>query len=135
ERIESATLERLITDQVLSFRLLGSSADIRAENSHFFCITANSSDVSRDLITRCVVVNLRYEGDPSKRTFTLTDPQSYAYEHRTEILGELLGMIERWKEAGRPEADISTRFNRRGWGRIVGGILAANGYTGFMANA
>lgn len=46
-RIESACLERSITDPILSFRLLGHSQEIRAENSHIFCITANSPDVSR----------------------------------------------------------------------------------------
>ena len=35
-RIDSACLERSITDPILSFRLLGQSASIRAENSHIF---------------------------------------------------------------------------------------------------
>lgn len=133
--IESGCLERAITDSILSFRLLGSSSDIRAENSHIFCITANAPDVSRDLVTRCVVVNLEHSGDPTRRTFTLADPEGYALGHRRELLGELLGMVERWKQAGRPEAQVDTRFNKRGWGRIIGGILAHNGYQGFLANA
>ena len=57
-RIESACLERSITDPILSYRLLGQSESIRAENSHIFCITANSADVSRDLVTRCIVIYL-----------------------------------------------------------------------------
>jgi hypothetical protein len=133
--IESACLERSITDPIVSFRLLGSSSDIRAENSHFFCITANAPDVSRDLVTRSIVVNLEYEGDPTKRRFTIANPEDYALQYRHEILGELLGMIERWRQAGRPEADVPSRFNKRGWGRIIGGILAHNGVHGFLANA
>lgn len=133
--IESACLERSITDPIVSFRLLGSSSDIRAENSHFFCITANAPDVSRDLVTRSIVVNLEYEGDPTKRRFTIANPEDYALQYRHEILGELLGMIERWRQAGRPEADVPSRFNKRGWGRVIGGILAHNGVHGFLANA
>jgi hypothetical protein len=134
-RIESACLERSITDPILSFRLLGYSQEIRAENSHIFCITANTPDVSRDLVMRSAVVNLHYEGNPERRTFSIADPEGYAQQHRTELLGELIGMIERWKACGSPRAAMHSRFNKRGWGDIVGGILAANGEPDFLANA
>jgi hypothetical protein len=134
-RIESACLERCMTDPILSFRLLGQSQDIRAENSHIFCITANSPDVSRDLVTRSVVINMLYEGAPEKRTFTIADPEGYALEHRIAILGELIGMVERWIAAGRPLATTHSRFNKRGWGNIVGGILQVAGEPDFLANA
>ncbi len=133
--IESACLERSITDPILSFRLLGESDTIRAENSHFFCITANSPEVSRDLVTRSLIVNLHYEGDPSKRKFTIENPEGYALEHRKEILGELLGMVERWRAAGSPLAKTNTRFNKQGWGNIIGGILAYSGEPDFLTNA
>lgn len=77
-RIESACLERSITDPIVSFRLLGYSQEIRAENSHIFCVTANTPDVSRDLVTRSAVVNLHYEGDPVRRAFSIPDPEGYA---------------------------------------------------------
>ena len=134
-RIESACLERSITDPILSFRLLGQSASIRAENSHVFCITANTPDVSRDLVTRSVVINLHFEGDPERREFSIPDPEGYAHEHRLELLGELIGMVERWKSQGAPMAKAHSRFNKRGWGNIVGGILEACGEPDFLANA
>lgn len=134
-RIESACLERSITDPILSFRLLGHSSDIRAENSHIFCITANTSDVSRDLITRSTVINLYHEGDPEHRVFSIADPESYAEKHRNELLGELVGMVEKWKAAGSPMSKANSRFNKRGWAAIVGGILEANGEPDFLLNA
>ncbi len=134
-RIESACLERSITDPILSFRLLGSSLSIRAENSHIFCITANTSDVSRDLITRSTVINLYHEGDPEHRVFSIADPESYAEKYRLELLGELVGMVEKWKAAGSPMAKANSRFNKRGWAAIVGGILEANGEPDFLLNA
>lgn len=134
-RIESACLERCITDPILSFRLLGYSQEIRAENSHIFAITANSADVSPDIVTRSAVINLYHEGNPERRTFSILDPEGYAEEHRVELLGELVGMVERWKEAGRPEANVHSRFNKRGWGNIIGGILKVNGESHFLANA
>jgi hypothetical protein len=134
-RIESACLERCITDPILSFRLLGQSSEIRAENSHIFCITANTPNVGRDIVTRSVVVNLFYEGDPERRTFMIEDPEGYAQEHRLELLGELIGMVERWKASGMPRANVHSRFNKKGWGTIVGGILSACGEPDFLANA
>ena len=121
-RIDSACLERSITDPILSFRLLGFSQEIRAENSHLFCITANTPEVSRDLITRCVVINLYHEGDPKRRRFSIEDPEGFAQQNRLELLGELVGMVERWKASGMPLANVHTRFNKKGWGNIVGGI-------------
>ncbi len=134
-RIESACLERSITDYFLSFRILGQTASIRVENSHIFCITANTPEVSHDLVTRSVVVNLYYEGDPKRRTFSIADPEGYATQYRVELLGELIGMVERWKAAGMPKANIHSRFNKRGWGPIIGGILEACGEPDFLANA
>jgi hypothetical protein len=134
-RIESACLERSITDSILSFRLLGHSASIRAENSHIFCITANTPDVSADLINRSVTINLFHEGDPTQRSFGIVDPEGYALEHRIELLGELIGMVQRWQAGGMPMSKTGSRFNKKGWGNIVGGILAACGEPDFLSNA
>jgi hypothetical protein len=132
--IESAVLERAITDRVLSFRLLGFSADIRVENAHMFLITANTPQVSRDLITRSIPIRLWWDGDPLKRIFGMADPESYAMEHRHELIGELLGMVERWKEAGMPLATAAHRFNKRGWAETLGGVLHEAGEPDFLAN-
>jgi hypothetical protein len=134
-KIESPCLERSITDETLAFRLLGHSSQIRAENSHVFCITANTPEVSRDLITRSVVVNLFHEGDPERRVFSIANPENYVQTHRLELLGELIGMVEGWRVAGAPQARVGSRFNKRSWGGIVGGILEACGEPDFLANA
>lgn len=134
-RIESACLERSMTDPILSFRLLGKSLEIRAENAHIFVVTANSPEVSPDLISRSVVINLEYEGDPRHRTFRVADSENFALQNRGAILGELMGMVDRWISVGSPLARASTRFNKRGWGHIIGGILDVNGEPDFLANA
>ncbi|MDB5388878.1 MAG: hypothetical protein JWM11_4524, partial [Planctomycetaceae bacterium] len=83
----------------------------------------------------CVIINLYHEGDPERREFTIADPEGYAQQHRLELLGELIGMVERWKSAGMRQAKVHSRFNKRGWGNIVGGILEACGEPDFLANA
>ena len=133
--IESSCLERAITDEILSFRLLGHNLEIRAENSHIIAITVNTAELSRDLVTRCVPVELYLEGDPTRRRFKMPNPEGYAEENRAAILGELLGMVERWKAAGMPQVNVNSRFNKRNWGNIIGGILHVNGEPDFLSNA
>lgn len=133
--VSSAIMDRVVTDSILSFRLLGSSTDIRVENSHILAVTANTISISRDLITRLVPVNLYYEGDPTKRAFAIENPEGYVAEHRFEIVAELLGMVDRWIKSGCPlNRNIRTRFEAKGWGATIGGILDANGEPDFMAN-
>ena len=133
--IESAVLERLITDAILSFRLLGQSSSIRIENSILFLITANTPNVCRDIVDRSLIVNVHYEGAPERRRFSVIDPEKYVLDNRVEILGELIGMVMRWIEAEKPMANVNSRFNKKNWGNIVGGILAGNGYSEFLKNA
>jgi hypothetical protein len=134
-KIDSACLERSITDPILSYRLLGHSSEIRAENSHIFCITANAPDVSPDLLTRSVVIDLYHEGNPKLRGFSMNDPEAYVQTYRRQILSELVFMVERWKDAGMPLEKTQTRFNKKNWGNIIGGILHVNGEPDFLANA
>ena len=56
-------------------------------------------------------------------------------QHRQQLLCELVNMVERWKDAGMPLATTQTRFNKKNWGNIIGGILEANGEPDFLDNA
>ncbi len=133
-QIDSACLERSITDPILIISIAWLlTREIRAENSHLFCITANSHDVSRDLITRCVVINLHHEGDPTKRSFSMDDPEAYVQTIGCNywVSCKHGRTLESQRHA---LAKTQTRFNKKGWGNI-GGILEANGEPDFMANA
>jgi hypothetical protein len=132
KKIESACLERSITDSTLSFRLLKTSERIIVKNSHIFVVTANATEVSTDISSRCTLVGLHYEGDPKARQFNYDSPKRYALEHREQIIAELLGMVDRWLVAGRPMGSDPSRFAV--WSQIVGGILACNGEPDFLGN-
>ena len=131
--ISSSVLERSITGAEISYRILGQSKMIVRPNSLQFSLTANCPRLSSDLISRSMIINLYCEGDPATRTFKLKDPRIFAAQHRDKILGELMGMIERWKLAGCPRHQASFRFKR--FAEIIGGILEVNGYRGFLDNA
>jgi len=132
QTISSAVIERTITDRIISYRILGTSTDLTMENMTQVVFTHNGGQFSTDLISRQYPVQLQFEGDPAKRLFKLGDPVRYVLEHRKEIVAELLGMFKVWVEAGRPLADV--RHRMQGWASLIGGVLEANHFSGFLAN-
>jgi hypothetical protein len=86
-------------------------------------------------MSRSVVINLHHMGNPKLRTFAMNDPEAYVQENRQQLLSELVNMVESWKDAGMPLATTQTRFNKKNWGNIIGGILEANGEPDFLDNA
>jgi hypothetical protein len=101
-------------------------------NDVVWALTMNQTRVSPDIMSRGLPIRLSYDGPPEARTFAGPDPIEYAREHRVELLGELAGLVVRWAQAGRPEGQRSHRLHR--WARLIGGILAANGFAGFLDN-
>jgi hypothetical protein len=141
-KIDSAFLEASALSPLLSVRLLGHSQNINRPNTYLWLITSNLTSGSSDTITRGVPVRLRYEGNPVERTFH-ENPLAYAAGHRLDLLGELAGMVERWKQAGRPlaqDADAwpagrpAPQHRCKRWVEVIGGILAVNGFTNFLSN-
>lgn len=130
--ISSAVIERSITDPALSFRRLGANAEISLPNSVLFVLTANTPRLSPDLVSRSLPINLYHEGNPDNRNFAVEQLLDFAKQHRAAIQAELIGMIERWKTAGRPLPRFNYRFAP--WASTVGGILQANGVEGFLEN-
>ena len=131
--IDSAILEKFATDPVLSFRKMGKNDEfIKAKNEHIVMITANTPGCGRDCVGRAIFVNLVYEDDPNEREYECAFPFKGAKRLRDQVIGELIHMIEVWKRKGKPEVNVKTRC--RTWGCVIGGILDANGYAGFMEN-
>jgi hypothetical protein len=119
-RVESAVLERNTLAPVLSFRLLGQSANVTRPNSYLWMITANGTQATADLVSRGLPIRLHFDGDPKTRIFAI-NPVRYARDHREEILGELAGMVEAWKHSGMPVGNHQHRCDH--WASVVGGIL------------
>src|SRR5205807_5833702 len=101
---------------------------------------SNRTGDSTDVSSRGVPVRLRFEGKPVERQFT-ENLLEYAGRHRMEILGELAGMVRRWKENGRrnaaevwPAGRPKPRHRWARWVEVVGGILGSNGFFNFLSN-
>jgi hypothetical protein len=129
-------LESLVLAERVSVRQLGLNEDISRNNDFLWVFTANNAKVTTDMTSRAVFIQLHYEGDPRQRfAGTTTEEESlkrYACEHRGQILGELLGMVIRWRDAGRPLGTRSHRCKR--WAELVGGILQVASLPEYLSN-
>ncbi|MGE0171195.1 MAG: hypothetical protein AB7T49_00335 [Oligoflexales bacterium] len=132
--IDSPVLERLVTDDPMSFRLLGRSENISRPNTVLVMVTMNDAQFSRDLITRSLPVEffLDESVDPSAYRFGNDLILEHVAANRFRILQELCGMVELWKAKGFPHYEGPFRF--REWAKEVGGIVVANGFNEFLQN-
>jgi hypothetical protein len=128
-RIESVVIEQNVLSPTICFRILGHSATIERPNTYLWFVTSNLTTGTPDFIRRGVPIRLLFEGDPKHRRFR-SDPLAYASQHRQAILGELVGMVLRWVEEGRPPGRQVHRC--RAWAATIGGILDASGLGEFF---
>ena len=114
------------------FRRLGGNESIEGENNLQFVGTSNGGELGPDLASRCVPVWMWHEGTPADRPVpAIGDLLKYTEEHRTEIIAELMGMVDRWREAGSPIVPVA--FREQGWASTLNGVLKANGIEGFLS--
>ena len=135
--IESPVLERSVTAVQLNFRRLGrNDSPITCENVVIFALTVNTAKLSVDLRNRSVPINLFLEGESVDRTFNLPcQPEDFALENRTAIIGELAGMVSRFLAAGQPQVEGIPRHTvSPEWAQWVGSLLEYNGFPGFLSN-
>jgi hypothetical protein len=135
DRLDSERIEQIVTSPTIMVRILGVNDFGEWPNDVLFVLTSNNLVAGRDLVSRNLTIDLFTEGDPRKRQAArkASKPLAYAAEHRAEILGELAGMVLRWVDAGQPDGEVNTRFDRVS--QVIGGILDVNGFPGFASNA
>lgn len=134
-RVDSAVLERCVTDPVLSFRRLGSNTSISRANDVTFCLTMNMTQLSPDLRRRALPVSLVSDQDVEKLEFPIEDLGVWVHEHRNDVLRELAGMVQRWVEIGQPKCENPARHSTsQRWSATIDAILRTSGFHGFLDN-
>ena len=123
-----------LTTGSVAGRLLGTSNNTRIENNAVWIATANNCTLGPDMPGRTVEINLQPLDDaPEKRTsFKHPDIKAYSLKHRAKTLMVLRSMVERWRDTGAPEFTDKTIGGFERWTRAIGGILAVNGFEGFL---
>ena len=134
--IESAVLERCITDARLNFRRLGSNTAItRSQNDLLVCLTMNLTQMGQDLRRRALPINLELNENVRSVRYGIDDLIGLVLRSRLAILGELAGMVLAWVQAGKPECDEPARHSTsQSWAATIDAILRTSAYDGFLTN-
>lgn len=134
-RVDSAVLERCVTDPVLTFRRLGSNSAISRVNDVVFCLTMNLTRLSPDLRRRALPVSLCMAHDTKEIIYAIDDLEEWTRRHREELVRELAGMVLRWVELGRPKCESPARHSTsQCWAATIDAILRGSGFDGFLSN-
>lgn len=135
EIIESSFLERMVTDSKLLMQSSKRRGDgYTRENDFVICASANNGRFSIDLANRSVPIDLELIGDINTRACPIGDPRhEFLPTYQSDIEAELLGMIEKWKAAGKP-LEKDAKHPMREWAAVIGGILKVNGFESFLEN-
>jgi len=134
--VESAVLERTVTDYSPNFRRLGSNTSItREQNDLLFCLTMNNTLLGADMRVRSLPINLHLEGPSRRAEGALRDPKRWLLDHWRDLVAEVAGMVQVWLDAGRPAGSGRVRHNTGNtWAATIDAILRANGHQGFLSN-
>ena len=129
-------LESLVLSPRIALRLLKTSEEIDRPNDYLWVFTANDARATPDITSRAVVINLRYEGDTNApfgdQEVHEESLKRYVRQNRLALLGELFGMVVRWRQADRPR--VQPRHRLRCWSGLIGGVLQVAGFPEFLAN-
>lgn len=137
--IDSAVLAQLVTAEVWSDRVLGSTRTIATPNERLWLATGNNLRLGGDMTSRSVLVRLDPNmPHPETRTgFAIGDLQEWITNPSNQrvVLWHLLILVVSWTRAGAPRATQYRMRQFTPWAQALGGFLEFHGIEGFLANA
>ncbi len=135
--IDSPALASLLTARHYRGRVLGASKMADLENNMTLVATANNPTATGEIVRRIVPITLQPKTDsPETRTdFVHHDIYRFITRpgKRREILSALIGMIEKWKDHGKPNGK-QPMGSFEEWAGVIGGVLEINSVKGWMEN-
>jgi hypothetical protein len=134
--LASASLARALTASAWKDRILGRSETAVVPQTATWLATGNNIRLRGDIARRCYWIRMDAKtAQPWRRTdFRHPDLLAWVAEHRGELLWALLTLVRTWFAAGKPAAPVPALGGFEAWTRVVGGILAHAGLSGFLAN-
>ncbi len=134
--LNSGSLAALLTSGHWRDRILGGNSMVNAPVATQVMLTGNNVILSSELSRRVVWVRLVPAVDePWKRTADqFQHPTSWPIDHRSELLGALVALIQHWVDVGMPLSHRATMGSYELWAQAVGGVLEAAGIDGFLTN-
>lgn len=122
-QISCPTIEKVLTAESYSDRVLGQSANITVPSLTVMAFTGNNISPKGDLASRSLIARLEVNRpDPENRHFTHADPVAWTLEHRGAILSALYTLLLGNSQLKPGKAkDLKTRFKT--WWHLVGSAI------------
>ncbi len=134
--LRSVSVTRVLTEPRWKCRLLGLNKTIDVPIRITAMVTGNNLRASTEIIRRCYPVRLdAHVPHPweSEVEYLHPDLDTWAIEHRGEVIAAALTLARAHALAGRPAApDIPRTGNFDAWAKLVGGILYTGGFKNFL---
>jgi hypothetical protein len=134
--LDSPSLASVLTAETWTDRLLGESRILRAPNAALWLATGNNPEFSMELARRTLRVRIDPKQDrPWQRSgFRIGNLRQWVMEHRGELVGGVLTLIQAWVAKGRPAWKGDPLGSYESWCDVIGGILECSGIEGFLEN-
>jgi hypothetical protein len=137
ERVEAATLAKLLTSKRWDDRALGTNKGFSGQNDRMWMVTGNNVALGGDIASRTVLVSIdpKMPSPELRRNFQLGDLEEWLEEprNRARLLRCLLILARSWIVGGAEKADFTMRgFSP--WAKALGGLVAFHGLSGFLGN-
>jgi hypothetical protein len=117
--IACPTLEKVLTAESLSDRVLGKSRTLTVPAFTVMGFTGNNIAPRGDMASRCLMVRLEVmRPDPENRPFTHTDPVAWTLENRGAILRALYTILLATPQL-RPETRVQAKTRFKTWYNLV----------------
>jgi hypothetical protein len=135
EHLESASLKKLLTDEVWSARMLGTSEIVRVPVRCVIGCTCNNPLVSREILGRSLRIRQDAQTErPELRTgFRHPNILEYARENRAALVAAFVTLAA-WGLRAAPAADGPVLGGFEGFCRRMSAVLDAIGVRGFLGD-
>lgn len=133
--LDSAALASLLTSSIYRGRELGHTRLLSLPNLVTIVGTGNNVHATEEITKRVIPIILQPRTDSPETRTDYKHPllREFVEGARDDIRASLLGLIEHWKSVGRPLGKARLGGFER-WSAVVGGIMAAAGYSSWMSN-
>lgn len=134
--LDSGVLAGAITGDRWSDRILGASAMLNLPVRCIWIVTGNNPSMSMEIARRSVRVRLDagIERGWLREGFRHENLRAWVKEQRGAIIWAALTLISHWIASGKPTLQDRFIGSFESWSGVMGGILHAAGYEGFLEN-
>jgi hypothetical protein len=132
-KVDSPSLEGVLTSEVWQDRVLGSTGNIHAVNRAAWVFTSNNAELSLDMARRCIRIRLdqgvERPFDRAASEFVHPDIEGWTRGNRARLVSAALTLIQAWQGDRR---EVRTLGSFEAWSQVIGGILNVAGYGGWL---